>query len=467
MELKYDSVSRHQPPVVDKTLILVICSIISFFLSFVGSGINVALPSIGKEFNANAILLNWVVTLSTLTLGVLMIPFGRLADIIGIKKVFAIGIIIYLPAAVLTVLSSSIYMLLVCQLMQAVGLAMVFANSTAMLTAVYPANERGRALGINVGTLYFGFSIAPSICGTMIEHFGWRSIFFIGMPGCVLALILLFTKVKGDWVYSRGERFDYFGALLFAISIICIMYGFSIIPQLLGGLLILIGIVLALFFIKWESRTTSPVFDINIFRNNKVFLFSNITAFVSYSAVMAVTYLMSLYLQYNRGFSAQTTGFILVAQPLLQAVFSPISGRISDKFEPRVVASLGMGLTCLGLIPFAFLTDTTSVGLILAALLVLGMGFGLFSSPNTNAIMSSVSPKQLAVASATLSTMRTLGGLFSMAITMVLISVIVGRVEITPEYYPAFLTCVRVAFAIFSVLCLISVFTSLARGKLR
>ena len=454
-------------PKTNKTLILVICSVMCFFLAFTCAGINIALPAIGNEFKANAILLNWVVTLALLVMGVFLVPAGRLADIIGTKKVFMIGLIIFIPVSTLTAFSNSIYMLLVCQVIQGIGLAMVFATSTAMITTVYPTNERGRALGINVGVLYFGTSIAPFICGFLTEHIGWRSIFLIAVPCGIVMLILLLLYVKEDWVHSRGEKFDYIGAIIFGLSLVSLMYGFSVMPQVYGFALILIGIAGTIIFFKWESRTKSPVFDTSIFRDNRVFQFSNITAFISYSAVAAVSYLLSLYLQYNKGLSAEVAGLVLIAQPIMQALFSPFTGRFSDRVEPRILASLGMGLTCLGLIPFAFVTADTSIFLIVGALIVLGVGFGLFSSPNTNAVMSSISAKHYGVASATLGTMRSLGQLFSMGITMILISAIVGRVVITPEHYATFLTCVRVAFAIFSVLCLIGVFTSLARGKLR
>ncbi len=451
----------------NKNLVLVICSLMCFFLAFPAYGLNIAIPTIGKEFNADVILLNWVVTLSILTTGVFLLPCGRLADIIGIKKVFTLGLIIFIPFSILTIFSTSIYMLLIFQMIQAIGLSMVFSTYIAFISEVFPAKERGRALGINVGVLYFGFSISPFVCGFMVEHFGWRSIFLIAIPGCVLALFFLLWKVKEEWMHSQGEKFDYQGTIVYGLSLIALMYGFSVLPQIYGFILVVIGLAGTVFFLKLEGRIKFPVLDTSIFRNNRVFLFSIITTFISYAAVHAVTYLLSLYLQYNKGLSASVAGLVLFAQPVMQAIFSPISGQISDRIEPRIVASLGMGLTCLGLIPFAFVSTDTSLWVIITALAVLGMGFGLFSSPNTNAIMGSVQPKYFGVASASLSTVRTMGQLFSMAITMIIISVYIGRVVITPDYYVTFLTCVNVAFSIFAVLCFVGVFTSLTRGKVR
>ena len=454
-----------KPVAINKTLVLVVSSIIYFFLAFLMSGLNIALPAIGKEFDADAILMTWITALPTLTIGVLMVPFGRLGDIIGIKKVTIIGLAIYIPFLTLSVFSTSIYMLLVLQFLQAIGLAMVFATQTAILTAVFPPQERGRALGINVGVLYFGIAVAPLLAGFLTEHFGWRSVFLAVLPGILFAFIVFLWKIKGEWVQSRGEKFDYPGAVIFAVSLVALMYGFSIIPQLIGWSLALVGVVGLFFFFMWESRRSSPLLDTSIFKNNRIFLFSNITTLISYSSITAVSYLMSLYLQYNKGFTAFEAGLVLFAQPVIQAIVSLFTGRFSKKLQPRVLASIGMGLTCLGLIPFAFLNVNTSMFTIVGALLVLGTGFGLFSSPNTNAIMSSVSPKQLGIASAILGTFRTTGQLFSMAITMVIISSVVGRIQITPEIYSGFLTCVRIAFGVFAFLCFISIFTSLARGR--
>jgi MFS family permease len=451
----------------NKNLILFIICIVNFFVSFAGPGFSVAIPAIGRDFNSNVILLNWVITISQLTAGVFAIPAGRIADMFGLKKIFILGLSIYLPFTILTVLSTNIYMLLGCQVIQAIGLAMIFPTTTAIISAVFPSEERGKALGIVVGILYFGFSLSPLVCGFLTENFGWRSIFLLAVPGCLAAFILVLWKVKQEWVHSRGEKYDYTGSVIYAISLISLLLGFSVLPEMYGFILILAGVTGMVIFFRWENRVSSPVFNTSLFRNNRIFLFSNLTTFISYTAASAVTYLLSLYLQYNKGLTPEHAGLVIFAEPLMQAVFSPLSGWLSDKVEPRIVVSVGMGLICLGLIPFIFVTSGTPLIMIIIPLVVLGMGFGIFSSPNTNAVMSSVSPENLGIASATLSTMRTLGILLSMAITMVIMSVMMGRVVITQEYYGIFLNCVRVAFGIFSVFCLAGVFLSLARGKLR
>jgi MFS family permease len=245
------------------------------------------------------------------------------------------------------------------------------------------------------------------------------------------------------------------------------MYGFSQLSTIRGVWLILPGALGILAFVKWETKTESPVLDINLFRNNRVFAFSNLAALINYSATFAVTFLLSLYLQYIKKLTPENAGLVLVSQPIVQAFFSPYAGRLSDRTEPRVVASIGMALTAVGLFLFIFLNEKTTLGFIITSLILLGFGFALFSSPNTNAVMSSVENKLYGVASGTIGTMRMLGMVLSMGITILIFSIYIGKVQITPEYYPLFLRCVRMAFTFLTVLCLWGILASLVRGNVR
>lgn len=343
---------------------------------------------------------------------------------------------------------------------------MIFATGTAMVTSVFPVGERGRALGINAAAVYLGLSLGPFLGGLLTQHFGWRSVFFFNVPLGVIVIVVIFWKLKGEWAEAKGEKFDFTGSIIYSISLTAIMYGFSQLPKLIGTLLIPGGFIGMLAFIKWEEKAQSPVFEINILRTNTVFAFSNLAALINYSATYAVAFLLSLYLQYIKGFNPQNAGIILVAQPFMQSIFSPFAGKLSDKFEPRIVASIGMGLTVPGLILFAFLDNATSLILIVANLMLLGFGFALFSAPNTNAIMSSVSKKFYGIASGTLGTMRLTGMTFSMGITMFIFALHLGKLEIVPEYYPLFLRSVKTIFIIFASLCIGGTFASLVRGKL-
>jgi len=194
---------------------------------------------------------------------------------------------------------------------------------------------------------------------------------------------------------------------------------------------------------------------------------SNLAALINYSATFAVGFLLSLYLQYVKGFNAQNAGLILIAQPVIMAALSPVAGRLSDKFEPRVLATAGMAFTTTGLILLIFLSQNTSLNYIFLALIILGLGFGLFSSPNTNAIMSSVEKKYYGVASGMVGTMRLIGQMLSLGVVLLLFSLYIGQVQITPEYHLLFLKSTKTAFTIFAILCFCGIFASLSRGKLR
>jgi MFS family permease len=205
----------------------------------------------------------------------------------------------------------------------------------------------------------------------------------------------------------------------------------------------------------------------NLFLHNITFAFSNLAALINYSATFAVTFLLSLYLQYIQGLTPQHAGMILISQPLVMAIFSPLAGRLSDKIEPRVVASIGMGFTAAGLFLFTFIGNDTPLGFITTGLVLLGFGFALFSSPNTNAVMSAIEKRSYGVGSATLGTMRLTGQMLSMGIAMLIFAIQIGSARITPENYPVFITSVRTAFLIFAGLCFAGIFASLARGKVR
>ena len=220
-------------------------------------------------------------------------------------------------------------------------------------------------------------------------------------------------------------------------------------------------------FVFWGSWTRHPVLDVNLFRRNRVFAFSNLAALIHYSATFAIAFLLSLYLQLVKGMSPRDAGLAILVQPLMMAFFSPMTGRLSDRIEPQVVASIGMAITTAGLAALSFLTPETDLILIVWALVIIGIGYALFSSPNTNAVMSSVEPRAYGVASGTIGTMRLLGQVFSMGIATVLFAVLLGREQITPDLHDEFMSAVNVAFGIFSFLCFLGIWASLARGKLR
>ncbi|HOK57794.1 MAG TPA: MFS transporter [Methanothrix sp.] len=446
---------------------LVVSVIGSFLTAFTSSAVNIALPAIGSEFSMDAVMLGWISTAFLLAAAVFLVPFGRLADIYGRRMIFGCGIALFTLASILAPASRSASMIVAARFVQGIGAAMIFGTAVAILTSVFPLRKRGRVIGINAASVYLGLSLGPVLGGILTQYLGWRSLFTATVPLGVLALALLMLKLREEWADARGERFDLTGSLVYGISIIALVYGMSHLPSSAGRFVTVAGLAGLILFLYVETRAESPVLEVDLFLSNRVFTFSNLAALINYSATFATGFLLSLYLQYIKGLDPMSAGLVLLAQPLMMTIFSPFAGRLSDRIEPRLVASAGMAFTLLGVVPFVFLDELTPVWFIGAVLLLLGFGLALFTPPNTNAIMSSVERKYYGIASATLGTMRLLGQMLSMSLAMVIFAIFIGRVEITPDTYSSLIESSRVAFAIFSLLCFIGIFASLARGELR
>ncbi len=448
-----------------KGVVLLIATMSSFLTPFTSSSVNIALPTIGIQLSLNAVELSWVATAYLLAAAVFLVPFGRIADIRGRKMIFQFGIIIDVIASILGATSNSGEWLIVFRALQGLGGAMIFGTGVAILTSVFPAHERGRVLGINAAAVYAGLSVGPLVGGLLTGYLGWRSIFLLNALLGLIIIAVVFGKLKGEWAEAKGERFDYVGSIIYSLALVAIIYAFSVLPSLWGIWLIILGVLGLIAFVRWEMRQEHPVFNIGFFRNNTVFAFSNLAALINYSATFAVAFLLSLYLQYVKGFTPEHAGLILIAQPVIMVICSPIAGGLSDRIEPRIVASIGMALTTAGLAMLAFLGSDTGLYFILVSLVILGLGFGFFSSPNTNAVMCSVESKFYGVASGMLGTMRLTGQALSMGIALLLFASYIGRVQITPEYYPLFLKSMKTAFSISAVLCFAGIFASIARGR--
>jgi EmrB/QacA subfamily drug resistance transporter len=444
---------------------LVVSTLAGFLTPFMGSSMNVALPAVAAEFSMKAVSMSWVPMAYMLAAAVSLVPFGRLGDIRGRKKVLILGLVVYTLASLLAALSFSGASLIIFRALQGIGGAMIMGTSLAILTSVCPACDRGKVLGINTAAVYLGLSLGPVLGGFLTQHFGWRSLFLVMVPVGIPALVLGLAKLPSEPAELRREKFDIAGTILFGAGLAALMIGFSRLPKVPGVVFILLGLTDLVVFVLWEKRSEAPILDIRLFRTNRVFAFSNAAALINYSATSAVAFLLSLYLQYIKGMSPQQAGLILIAQPIVMTVFSPLAGKLSDRIEPRIVASTGMGITSAGLFLFIFLGPSSSLFFIVSCLLCLGFGFALFSSPNTNAVMGSVDRRSYGVASSTLGTMRLTGQMFSLGVSVVIFALFMGNVRITPEYHPAFLRSLVAAFVVFGVLCVIGVFASLARGN--
>lgn len=450
-----------------KQLSIILCAttLSAFITPFMGSSANVALPVMAQDLSMTALTLSWVPSSFLLAAAITLVPLGRLADIFGRKKFFFWGAVIFTLASLLCSWSPTATFLILARIIQGIGGAMIFSTGTAILVAAFPVRERGEILGINIAAVYIGLTIGPFIGGLLTEQLGWRCIFLFTALFGFMMILLIFFMAKEEWQPANGERFDFAGSLLYAIALFAVMYGFSLLPALQAGGLILFGIVCLFFFIRHQLRVPYPLLNIHLFRDNRVFAFSNLAALINYCATFAVTFLLSLYLQHIQALTPLQAGMILIAEPAVQASFSPLAGRLSDRFEPGIIASIGMALNVAGLIPLMFINFTTSISYIVFCLIVLGLGFALFSSPNVNAAMSAVENKYYGIASATLATMRMIGQMFSMGITMLVFAVFLGDRPLD-QAGGLLLQSTQLIFFILGILCCAGIFASLARGKI-
>ena len=448
-----------------RSLILLSIIVTSFINPFLGAAVNIALPAISADFSLGAVGMSWVSMAFLLSSAVFLVPLGKLADIIGRKQIFFIGNIIIAASSILCALSPSGALLIALRAIQGIGSAMVFGTGIAIITSVYPPKQRGKAIGISVTSVYIGLSLAPFLGGILTQYLGWRSIFYATVPFELLVIWITWRYIKEEWADAKGEKFDLSGSIIYLLSMSAFMFGFSRLPETSAIILVVAGLLGLLGFGFLEMKVKSPIFNLRLFASNRLFAFSNLAALINYATTFAITFLLSLYLQYILDLSPRDAGMVLVTQPVFMAIVASISGRLSDKYDPRILASMGMGIITGGLIMLTFLSEYSSISYLVVVLAIVGFGFGMFSSPNTNAIMGSVDRKYLGVASATVGTMRLTGQMMSMGIATLILQVFIGNNPISAQYSGEFISSMRTSFMVFVILCIVGLFSSLARGK--
>jgi MFS family permease len=433
-----------------------------FLTAFAFSGVNVALEEIASDLKLSAVALSWVGLSSMLATGALLMPMARVADFRGRKTVFLAGLAGFAVFCFASAFAPNAAILILTRALQGVAAAFLFSTTVAITTLSYPPESRGRALGVQVSGVYLGITLGPVLGGVLTENLGWRGLFMVVGALNLLNLLLPLWKLRGvEWREPKTAPFDVWGSVVWACALSALIIGFSYLPRAVGYALIAVGAVGLVGFVRLERRAADPVLNVDLLRRNRVFASANAAAFINYAATTAMTFLISLYLLYNRGLGAQTAGFVLVAGPFVQAVVSPLAGRLADRLEARLVASVGMALCAAGLFALAFLGETTPYWYVITVLCVGGLGFGLFSSPIIHTIMGSVDRQYVGVAAATSSTMRVTGQSFSMGIAALVLAVKVGRHEIGVSDHVHLLSSIRVTFVIFASLCVIGVLASL------
>ena len=452
---------------VNKTILLAATMATHFFNPFMGAAVNVALKKIGTDFAMSAVGLSWVSMSYLLASVIFLVPFGKLGDTWGRTRMFLYGTIFFAITTFLCAFVPNSTLLIVMRFLQGIASAMMTSTLMAYVISAFPPEKRGKMIGLNVSAVYIGSSLAPMFGGLITDAFSWRSIFLINAVASSLVAILILWKLNRELSETVKEKFDFKGTFLYMTSISMLMYGLSKLPHQYAVIFTLTGLAGLFVFAKIELKTRFPVLNIRLFTENRVFALSNLSALINYAATFSMSFMLSLYLQYVKGMEAREAGLVLVAQPILMAIVSTFSGRLSDRKNPRKLAALGMGISAVGLLILSFISSETAIIYILFGLIILGTGFGLFSSPNTNVVMGSVDKRVYGTASAILATMRSTGMMFSMAIASLTIHLFLGDAQINVSNIPQLITSTKIVFALFTVLCFIGVYTSLVKANIQ
>ena len=442
--------------------------IANLMASLDGSVVNTSLPLIMRSFGGPLSSIEWVMMAYLLTTVSLLLTFGRLGDILGHKRIYVCGFGVFILGSALCGVAPSVWWLVAFRALQAGGAAMLMANSAAILTNAFPANQRGQALGLTGTAVSIGLMLGPSLGGYISDRFGWPWIFYINVPiGIVATLLALLVIPASKSAAQRREGFDPAGTITVGAGMTLLLLGLSH-GQDWGWssptVIVMLGLALVLLvtFVWIERRVRFPMLDLNLF-GNRLFSAANSATLIIYICVYSVTFMMPFYLLQGRGFTPTTTGLLISGMPLAMAVVAPFSGALSDRVGSRLPSSLGMAITTLGLVALALIgPDTTNESLLLRLMLV-GLGVGIFVSPNISAILGSVPPQQRGVASGIASMGRNAGMVMGVAIAGAVFNAGLARwTPVAPDM--ALFNSIREAFIAAAAVGAIGTVVSLMRG---
>ncbi|MCF0227106.1 MAG: MFS transporter [Methanobrevibacter sp.] len=444
--------------------VLFVTTLTTFFIIFLSTAVMIAIPTISNEFGMSNIVQNWINTIYLLAIVVFTIPAGQISAKYGLKKTMVIGLIVFTITSAIIMFSSSQDMFLILRIFQAIGASFLTVASTALLVSAFKAENRGKALGINVIGIFLAACLSPIIGGFLNNSYGWRSIFLVTLPFLVVCLILLITKINKEWKTLEDVSIDIKGIILCSVGILLFVFGFTTLNLPFGFILVILGILVLVLFYFVERNMEHPVFNVNLFKNPK-FLTSNIATLCAFFALSAILTIVNYHLQYIRGFNSQEAGFIILIAPVVQVVLSPIAGRMSDKINPQKLAAVGATIGGVGIAIIATVSNGTPIEVLMLAFFLLGLGFGLFSSPNTNAIMGSVPKKETSMASASYSTVRVVGQTMSMGTFTFIFSIIMGNVAIVPSNFHLLVLSSQITATICAIVCFVSAIVSVIGFK--
>lgn len=402
---------------------------IGAFMGAIGTSVvNIVLPIVSRDFGVSVSTIEWVITVYLLIVSGLLLSFGRLGDLYGHKVIYLIGLAIVVFSVPLCGLAQNVPMLIAARALQALGAAMIFSNSPAILTMNFPATQRGQVLGLQSMMVYLGLTVGPSLGGWLTTQFSWRAVFFINLPLGLLALWLGARFIPRDAPTETRESFDVIGAGTFIVALVLLLlalnqghaWGWTS-PAILA--MFVAAMILGTLFVYIERRVTSPMLDLTLFRQ-RLFSAATVSAIANYICIYSILFLMPFYLIQARGFSAAQAGVLLTAQPLVMAISAPIAGTLSDRIGSRVLATAGMAVLACGTLLLSRLNAASSFNDVALALALAGLGTGLFTSPNNSALMGAAPRHQQGVAASVLATARNGGMVLGVGLAGALFSTV-------------------------------------------
>lgn len=400
------------------------------------SVVNTVLPVITRHFDADVATVEWVVIVYLLLVSGLLPSFGRLGDLRGHKSVYISGFFLFITSSLFCGLAPGVFALIAARCLQALGAAMLSANSPAILTKSFPSSQRGQALGMQATMTYLGLTVGPSLGGWLTDQFSWRAVFLINLPVGLIALLLSIRFIHRDHPIHIKEPFDWQGALLFMTGLVALLLGLNqghnwgwISPMTLG--LLAASLCFLSLFVRRERRIESPMLDLRLFRH-RLFSAAIAAAVLNYICVYSILFLMPFYLIQARGFTPSLAGRWLSVEPLVMAIIAPVSGTLSDRIGVRLPSTLGMGILAFGLFLLSRLNAASSSTAIAAALSVCGLGIGAFISPNNSALLGSAPFNRQGIAAGLLATARNVGMVLGVGLSGAIFTTIVAQLGNLP-----------------------------------
>ena len=449
----------------ERRMVLLACCFAGFITPLLSTMMNLSLVNIGQEFGAGSHQLAYVNTAFLLSSVVFMVPMAKVGDIVGKKRIFMTGVAVIAVTCLVAPFSPDFWFLIACRAVMGLGSACIVTTSVSMITDVFPHENRGGAIGLQTMCVYIGLAAGPVVGGLLNDAFGWHSLFYIIVPIAVVAVVCMMafrSEIRPD----EGGRFDSKGSVLYGIAIVLSMGGMINLPETWAYAMLVVGVLFLAVFVWSQLRTPHHLLNVRLFKG-RVFSGSCLATFMNYASSYSISYFLALYLQSIGNLTATEAGMLMLVQPTIQAVLTPYFGRLSDRLaDKRVLPTVGLVISAFGIATILTYGVGTPLSTVVVTQIIIGIGFSMFSAPNTSIIMGSVDPRETGEASAMVAVMRQTGMMVSMGIAMLFISVIMGSADnLSPETYDSFIIVMRCSFGVCVAMCIVGAVVSLFRGK--